>query len=105
MSQGIVCSGCKLTMNPLILRLDYRCTEFLLLITWTDDFPYFGTSKMVEWFEENVVVASPPPVVPVFAIWTRINQKVRIWVKSTYGPINPPQITIYAGPNVAFRCT
>ena len=45
------------------------------------------------------------PVVPVFAIWTRINQKVRIWVKSAYGHINPPQITIYAGPNVAFRCT
>ena len=30
-----------------------------MLITWTDDFPYFGTSKMVEWFEENVVVALP----------------------------------------------
>lgn len=35
-------------------RRDAQWTkEFLLLISWTDDLPYFGTPKMVAWYEKE----------------------------------------------------
>ena len=27
--------------------------DYIMLLTWTDDFPYFGTDKMVNWFEQE----------------------------------------------------
>ena len=27
--------------------------DYIMLLTWTDDFPYFGTDRMVNWFEQE----------------------------------------------------
>ena len=29
-------------------------TEYIMMLTWTDDFPYFGTDKMVNWFNHHL---------------------------------------------------
>ena len=28
--------------------------EYIMMLTWTDDFPYFGTPKMVSWFNTTL---------------------------------------------------
>jgi hypothetical protein len=36
-------------------RLDaVWATEYVMMLTWTDDFPYFGTTKMRKWFEVEI---------------------------------------------------
>ena len=35
-------------------------TEYIVILSWTDDMPYFGTSQMVEWYEREV-----KPVMPI----------------------------------------
>ena len=35
-------------------RLDSQwCKEYLMVLTWTDDMPYFGTPKMLRWYEQE----------------------------------------------------
>ena len=36
-----------------------------MLLTWTDDLPYFGTDQMVEWFERESVQHLPLTFEPV----------------------------------------
>jgi hypothetical protein len=35
------------------------CTEYIVLLTWTDDIPYFGTDGLCEWFELEIVKHVP----------------------------------------------
>jgi hypothetical protein len=34
-------------------------TEYLMVIVWTDDMPYFGTDSMIEWYQRELPKHGP----------------------------------------------
>lgn len=40
-------------------------TEYIIVLTWTDDMPYFGTPSMVEWYESEIQKHVPMEFTPV----------------------------------------
>ena len=39
--------------------------SYLIVLTWTDDFPYAGTDQLVRWYEKNVALHLPLTFEPV----------------------------------------
>ena len=48
--------------------------SYIIVLTWTDDFPYAGTDQLVRWYEQNVALHLPLTFEPVTSTTRWVSQ-------------------------------